>query len=208
MGYRNIIDDLYRIYRGGKDFQHKSSPDLPMRNGGIVLLQGDGRAERSSTCPSSVPRYETKATPGDADDQSWFNRFIRVTSSYKWLLSAVSKTQMLRIPDQATEICNIKEQLLGGMWHYDAMGRYLPAKVEVEFAVDWDFRTFHAEQEYSESPETVFETAIKLTGNGNSVQAATCIDYVRQTWGAEGEELLLYLQQTIINLETSSKGTG
>lgn len=204
MEYSEIVHDLYQIYRGGKSCQHKNSSNLPMVDDGSVLIQGNGWAER----PSSVPKYETEATPGDPDNQSWYNTLIRETPSYKWLLSAVFRTQMLQIPDQATEIHNIKEQLLEGMWHYDAMGRYLPAKVEVEFAVDWDFRTFYTEQGYSESPGTVFETAITLAGNDNSVQAATCIDYVRQTWGAEGGELLLYLQQTIINLGTSSKGKG
>lgn len=67
------------------------------------------------------------------------------------------------------------------------------------FSVDWDPSTFYREQEYTDTMSFILAHAITLTGTGNNVQAATCINYMGQTWPETGKELLQILQKALEN---------
>jgi hypothetical protein len=71
-------------------------------------------------------------------------------------------------------------------------------RVNVKYHLDWNLSDFHAEQQYSCTVEQVLEQAVTITGHGNDVQAATCSQYVSQTWGETGVRLLHVLQQAVL----------
>ncbi|KAF3003992.1 hypothetical protein E8E14_007746 [Neopestalotiopsis sp. 37M] len=174
----------------------------------IDLFWGGGRTTDTSGKLPAIQEHETEVSMRHLPDLAKYMKILHISYSYRWLLCAIEKTQVLQIPDRAAETCSIERQLINGMRMPGAMGMHLNTFVELEFQVDWGFRVFHNEQAYSESLETVLETAITLTGNHNSVQAITCIDYVRQTWGTEGAELVLFLQKLVQSSSVSSPGRG
>jgi hypothetical protein len=205
---RDIINRLYQKYLSRSQVPRCLDSDNITFDDKIALLWGGGRPAFSSISPSEIPNHEMEANSQHLPDLSQFTSILRRSSSYKSLLSAVARIQALQIPDPVASGCSIKEQFLSGMRLPSDMRGSLYTTVVLEFRVDWDFHSFHAEQKYSESLETVFETAITLTGNDNNVQAATCIDYVRQTWGDEGVELLLFLKKTITKPSAPSESSG
>lgn len=128
----------------------------------------------------SVDRYRTLATG---------------TSAYHWLLSAIRKELTLVVE---------QEEILGNI--HKEVGRILPPiskistrrqadAVKVLYVLLWDPTTFISEQEYSEERTMAMERAITLTGTLRSAQALPCLQYMRQTWPTNGEQILRLIQK-------------
>jgi hypothetical protein len=75
----------------------------------------------------------------------------------------------------------------------------IPHVCEMNFDIAWDLYTFLEEQEFEVLPEEAFQQAITLTGTVSNAQALTTAQYMSQTWGSMGDELLAILCDAIQN---------
>jgi len=73
----------------------------------------------------------------------------------------------------------------------------IPHVCEMNFNVAWDLFTFLEEQEFEVLPEEAFQQAITLTGTVSNAQALTTAQYMSQTWGSVGDEILAILCDAI-----------
>ncbi|GAB1315216.1 hypothetical protein MFIFM68171_05426 [Madurella fahalii] len=64
------------------------------------------------------------------------------------------------------------------------------------FIVNWDPSIFAQEQQYDAPLSRVLAHSITLTGHGNNLQAATCENYLKQTWPETGPQLLSLIQES------------
>ena len=86
------------------------------------------------------------------------------------------------------------------------LSRSDPRLARIFFKVDWDPLRFYVEQGYSASLEDILEQAVTITGHGNDVQVATCVDYMIQTWPESGAALLKFLQASARVLSRGGDG--
>ena len=125
------------------------------------------------------------------------------TSAYRWLQSAVQLRSTLRIPeneDTAVAYHNIGDQIIKANNAASGSVRFSQKRTQqlsMNFTIDWDPFAFSREQEYDATISHVLAHAITLTGINNSLLAATCKDYLMQTWPETGLALLSLLQQAL-----------
>ena len=72
------------------------------------------------------------------------------------------------------------------------------------FTVPWELSWFMASQ--NTCPDTPIGLVITLTGSALACQAATCEDYMRETWGSRGLRFLNLLQYALDSPDHESRG--
>lgn len=138
-----------------------------------------------------------------------FREIIQHASSYQWLLWRIAAADKLECPGLVNVQKGMRDYILKSVGLKKQFSRGRPPQVNIEYHFDWDLSAFHAEQQYLCSVEQVLEQAITITGHGNDVQAATCSQYVNQTWGERGILILHILQQAVLNSpHAASSHTG
>jgi hypothetical protein len=85
--------------------------------------------------------------------------------------------------------------------------RHKVLELHMRFVIDWDPLRFAEEQQYNAALGHVLAHAITLTGYGNSLQAATCADYIKQTWPETGTQLLSLIQASAEGGSGGSEGS-
>jgi hypothetical protein len=131
-------------------------------------------------------------------DLQTYREIIKESSSYQWLLWQIAAADRLECPGPINTQNTIRRYLLESMGRPKRFSRGKSPRINIKYQLQWDLSTFHAEQQYSCSVDQVLEQAVTITGYGNDVQAATCFQYVNQTWGEMGVRLLHILQQAVL----------
>ena len=73
------------------------------------------------------------------------------------------------------------------------------------FEVDWDPVQFCVEQNYSDKPSDVIESAITITGSNQQIQALSCVHYLHQTWPATGKHVMALIKNLLANQSGSQR---
>lgn len=77
-------------------------------------------------------------------------------------------------------------------------GKQHSSRAKIEYYIAWDPAQFLLDQ-FEIPTEANLCNVITITGSGEEVQAATCLDYVRQVWPIAGEDLLLAVRDYVHN---------
>jgi hypothetical protein len=140
-----------------------------------------------------------------------YREVIKQSLAYQWLLWRIAAANRLECPGPSDAQKAVRDYILESVGLQKQFSRGKSPRVNINYHLNWNLSDFHAEQQYSCTVEQVLEQAITITGHGNDVQAATCSQYVSQTWGETGVRLLHVLQQAVLtSLHASSsppKGT-
>lgn len=83
--------------------------------------------------------------------------------------------------------------------------RHAVPSVQVIFTAPWDPISFIEEQGYDPDIEDILGKVITLTGSSADVQAATCEQYLCQTWPSTGRHMLRIIGDTIQRKEAHSR---
>ena len=164
---------------------------------------GDGRDADLSGLASLGDLDDDDADFADFEipEASKYREALTEASAYQWLRSTLKATSMLHVPDAHAEVDyrrTIREpiiQAIGGVGGPRRLSRKQIQELHMRITVDWDPRLFSQEQQYDGPLSRVLAQAITLTGNGSNLQAATCEEYLQQTWPETGRPLLSLLQQ-------------
>jgi hypothetical protein len=140
-----------------------------------------------------------------------YREIIKQASAYQWLLWRIAAADRLECPGPFNAQKAVRDYILESVGLQKQFSRGKSPRVNVKYHLDWNLSAFHAEQQYSCTVVQVLEQAITITSHGNDVQAATCLQYVSQTWGETGVRLLHVLQQAVLDSlhagSSPSKGT-
>jgi hypothetical protein len=121
--------------------------------------------------------------------------------AYKWLLDKVKRDLQLRTAEldlmHGVSGKLIDDVLVMAPLFQTYNCQQTPHVCEMNFDIAWDLCTFLEEQEFEVLPEEAFRQAITLTGTVNNAQALTTAQYMSQTWGSMGDELLAILCDAI-----------
>lgn len=127
-----------------------------------------------------------------------YRHVLTQSPAYTWLQSHIQMETDLEIPGPIKTKHEIRHQIL------QRIG--LPARISrkarsclhtIVFDLPWGPATFYQEQQYKETLTEVLSNAITIIGNGDNVQATTCIQYMDQVWPETGVHLLQLLRSCV-----------
>lgn len=119
-----------------------------------------------------------------------YREFILKSESYEWLLSRLRRELHL-YSTQPNTIQAIRGKILSSLPKPHKVSKKVSSQTYTAiFEVDWDVLGFFRTQGYLNLWDEVFEGVITLTGTLSDAQAATCAQYIRQTWPLTGEVMI------------------
>ncbi|KAJ2974973.1 hypothetical protein NUW58_g8490 [Xylaria curta] len=149
-----------------------------------------------------VVETEDKEVP-----ENWFldyQEFVFSTEAYKWLLSRLWREFRL-VPTEPNAIQVIRDKIMSSLPSAHKISRKLSSRsCRARFELDWDVLEFFKTQGYLNRPDEVFEGVITLTGSCRDAQAATCAQYIHQTWPLTGEMIVQLIKGVLRNGEDHS----
>ena len=126
-----------------------------------------------------------------------YRTLIPKTSAYQWLLSIMRKNLTL-IVEQKNILGSIHKEISEVLPPISKFSIKREAdSLNLLYVLNWDPKTFLAGQEYAEEGTVAMERAITLTGTLTNAQALPCLQYLRQTWPTNGEDILRLMQQLL-----------
>lgn len=142
------------------------------------------------------------ANDNDGEDLSIFiHKVLRESEAYQWLVSVMQRTIRLNGIDpscmaahrenitrqlQSITAQEVKKQRLDRL----ITSRKPPPVYIARFSLPWDLLKFLREDYDDENLAAVAGHVVTLTGDGYSVQAATCREYLEQVWPTTGSEFM------------------
>lgn len=115
-----------------------------------------------------------------------YEKFVKESSAYQWLLSMIKRSCLLRIPGQLDAMAGIRGSISEVVFSEPTFRRVSretnPPVIEMSITLDWDLRDFVKDQEYGVRAEEALDRAICLTGTWQEAQAMTPANYLKQTW--------------------------
>ena len=153
-----------------------------------------------------VPDDDIPVDPEELPSLEKYRGQLNQDPVYQWLVARIASTIALETPGPTDAEAGIRDVLTAHFDQRKHISRRKVLRAVINFDIDWRIAAFHREQQYSCTLDQVLEQAITLTGFGNDVQATTCLEYVTQTWGSSGSQLLRLLQQAILDVGEVQSG--
>ncbi len=130
-----------------------------------------------------------------------YREFIPSTEAYEWLLTRLLRECRL-VPTEPNTIQVIRSTIISSLPSDRRISRKVPShSYRARFELDWDILEFFETQKYSSRPDQVFEGVITLTGSCRDAQAATCAQYIRQTWPLTGDVMVQLVKEVLRSAE-------
>ncbi|KAI0594169.1 hypothetical protein F4775DRAFT_606762 [Biscogniauxia sp. FL1348] len=208
LGSEQIIGHIHRIYKHrdeeddersqidmGMAYNDKVSNWLPTAEEGLDNLEGDlyGHHNFHNDFYDAVGVNE-EDLPGLFE----YRAIIHQAPACGWLRACIRAEGLLEVPGEKTARDMIRDCVLKKIGCPKRISRKVSSDMHaIRFEVDWNPHAFFHEQQYTQSPSEILAGAITLTGSGNNVQAATCLQYLEQTWPETGPQVLSLLQQLL-----------
>ncbi|KAH6838544.1 hypothetical protein B0I37DRAFT_419478 [Chaetomium sp. MPI-CAGE-AT-0009] len=132
-------------------------------------------------CANGTHQHTKDEEPIDIDelpDLPKYRQALCQSPAYQWLLSSFMVQRALFVPgEQRCMRTKIRKIIIENL---------RPEK-----------RLSRRDLGYNAPLEDVLARAVTITGHGNDVQVATCLDYMTQTWPETGASLLNFLQDAV-----------
>lgn len=125
------------------------------------------------------------------------------SEAYKWLVSVMRRTSQLNgvNPSCMTSIRENITKQLRSITAQEAQRQRLhslqPSLYISRFSLWWKLLEFLLEEYEGKNLAEVIGQVVTLTGDGHSVQAATCRTYLEQVWPTTGSDFLDFMEKLI-----------
>lgn len=191
------IDELIARLKEG---ENRQTPDIYSAQDEMqVLIEQQLEMAGVSALDMDELAYEGNGSSSIRDHQVFptiekYATLIQGSPAYQKLLADV-RCECLFDPAIPNTVANISGTIYAAIRTTETICTKIPpSTVQMKFKVDWNPNLFVQEQCYQSAPETALHDAITLTGSTSMGQAATCAQYLQQTWPAIGLEILELLQ--------------
>ncbi|KAM0520559.1 hypothetical protein ACHAPE_002954 [Trichoderma viride] len=139
----------------------------------------------------------------DEDEElpdSWltaYRTFLTSNSAYEELLARLQREFYL-VPAKLNIMGEIRKTIMASLPSPHKMSRKIsPPNCRASFLVNWDIIDFFTTQGYVKEPYDAFEGVITITGTCQDAQAATCAQYIKQTWPITGEIVIRLIKDVL-----------
>ncbi|KAI1753776.1 hypothetical protein F4782DRAFT_545546 [Xylaria castorea] len=165
----------------------------------------DARSEDSDSAPDigsptpvsaeEVTEHGNRKTP--APMLLGYRDFVFHTEAYEWLLAGLQREFRLTSTEPNT-IQTIRQSITSFLPLTHRVSRKTSLEsYRVRFDLDWNPLAFLVQQQYAVKPAEAVLGAITVTGTCQDAQAATCLEYMKQTWPLTGELTLKLIKQAL-----------
>lgn len=150
---------------------------------------------------SQVRDFDTRAWDEDEEVSDSrlraYRSFIPSTEAYEWLLTRLRREYCL-VPTEPKTMQEIRATILSSLPVNRTISRKMSSRsLSARFELNWDIIEFLEIEGYSGRPDEVFEGVITLTGSCHDAQAATCAQYIRQTWPLTGDAMVQLIRKVL-----------
>lgn len=135
----------------------------------------------------------------DKDDEirERYRKFLTSSSAYEELLARLQREFYL-VPAKFDIMGDIREKIMSSLPSPRKISKKIsPRSCHAIFQLDWDIINFFNAQGYLKEPYEVFERVITITGSRQDAQAATCAQYIKQTWPFIGEIVIRLVKDVL-----------
>ncbi|KAI1132592.1 hypothetical protein F5Y10DRAFT_197377 [Nemania abortiva] len=146
---------------------------------------------------TAIPGAGTAEEYDGVDPTSTLRDLVSRSEAYEWLLTGLQREFCLT-STESTTIQKIGQKITSSLPSIRRISRKTRlGSFSVRFDLDWDPYSFLSQQQYAVNPAEAVKGAITLTGTSQDAQAATCLEYMKQTWRLTGESTLRLVSQVI-----------
>lgn len=132
--------------------------------------------------------------------ESWliaYRKFLTSSSAYEELLARLQREFRL-VPAEISTMGEIREKIMSSLPSPRKVSRRAsPQSCHAIFQVNWDIIDFFNTQGYLKESYEAFERVITITGSCQDAQAATCAQYIKQTWPITGEIVIRLIKNVL-----------
>ena len=175
--------------------------------GGLTLAEKMGlwNVEGADFADVQAERPEDSADLVDEEDEVYHlphfaeaRKFLIESKAFKWLLGRI-ETALNLTTRNGTIMERINDEICTTLSFQKALNREI---YTAKFEINWRLLDFLREQQYENGEDQDISTIITLNGSAINAQAATCAQYMQQTWPVTGSETLRALQTTLAKKST------
>lgn len=160
--------------------------------------------EVQGSCSKDVDPEENESEELLDSQLRAYRAFIPSTEAYEWLLTRLLREYRL-VPTEPGTLQKIRTTIMSSLPSNHRISRKTsPQSCSARFELDWDIVEFFATQGYSSPPDQILEGIITVTGSCYDAQAATCAQYIRQTWPSTGEVMVQLVKKVLQGGESYS----
>ena len=134
--------------------------------------------------------HETQLNEPAGEETSKHHQALFESESYQWLLATLERECRLTQLSACDEMKAIRAQVTAALplnrriSHHQGSESY-----QMGFLIRWAPKKFLRDQ-YGSGSECFLREVITLTGSNTNAQAASCADYMHQTWPWSGSDIL------------------
>ncbi|KAJ4160352.1 hypothetical protein NW754_003477 [Fusarium falciforme] len=153
----------------------------------------------SQNVPESPKAIEESDESDNGEDvtESWlqdYRKFIFRTPAFQWLLARL-RNELRLVPMKPQSKEAIGKEIMSALPSSRIISKEISSQsYSATFELEWDIFEFLETQGYSRPPHEVFEGIITLTGSSLDAQAATCSQYLGQTWPSTVEDMVALMK--------------
>ncbi|PTB37467.1 hypothetical protein M441DRAFT_149409 [Trichoderma asperellum CBS 433.97] len=162
--------------------------------------------EESPEEPVQSTTRDDEALEDDVPDEygevpeSWliaYRKLLTGSSAYEELLARLQREFYL-VPAELNIMGEIRGRIISSLPSPHKVSRRIsPRSCHAIFQLDWDIIDFFNTQGYLKESYEVFEGVITITGSCQDAQAATCAQYIKQTWPFIGEIVIRLVKDVL-----------
>ncbi|KAK8011572.1 hypothetical protein PG990_010537 [Apiospora arundinis] len=124
---------------------------------------------------------------------------------YEWLLAKLRRDALLVRADPNV-MGEIRDEVLRWLPSDNHISRHASFQARtVEYNAEWQLFHFLREQDYEAPAHEAILGVVTLTGTHNNAQAATCLEYMSQTWPLTGPQTLQLIQKLLEGPENTAR---
>lgn len=166
--------------------------------------------ENTDDAPSAPPDEKANDDGGEDDDggddysedqEASGHKILLESEAYQWLVSMIHRTVLLsgidpncmigHREDVSRQLQSVTAQEAHNQrFHRLVTSKRPPPRYIARFELPWNLLRDLREEYEGESPAEIVGQVVTLTGDGHSVQAATCRSYLEQVWPTTGSEFM------------------
>jgi hypothetical protein len=146
---------------------------------------------------AELPEIEPLDDEFDVNELYQYQSLIMESPAFDWLVGSLQR-DMQSANAGVDGMMNIRRRILQGLPPPRHVSRKQAAPpVQVTFTAPWDPVSFIEDQGYDRDIDGILGQVITLTGSSADVQAATCEQYLCQTWPSTGKHMLRIIGDTL-----------
>ncbi|KAL6895023.1 hypothetical protein GGI43DRAFT_411674 [Trichoderma evansii] len=198
ISFKKDLDDPGQKPRGAEGMSWQDRTNLWLEKTSFEKPPPDELLQ--SAAENDEAPEETFPDEDEEVSENWhiaYRKFLTSNSAYEELIAQLQREFHL-VPAELNIFGEIRQKIMSSLPSPRKISKNIsPRSCHAIFELDWDIVRFFDTQGYSKESYEVFEGVIAITGSCQDAQAATCAQYIKQTWPYMGEIVIQLIKDAL-----------